>query len=173
MKEWAVHFRGWSSVQVIYKPHKNKFYKTVWFMWIIISVYVAGCTMSSGRESVGDLIPPDMLQVFTEEGQGGRSKRGKRRAASFSRAFKWLKRQRRKNRRRATEMRGDLLATGSPVELPKSTPNTGNTLPTCTPNSSVCLYICLSFFRISWCMGFCLLLGLFISFLLGRLLCTC
>ncbi|XP_051773751.1 uncharacterized protein KIAA1522 homolog [Ctenopharyngodon idella] len=81
--------------------------------------------MSSGRESVGDLIPPDMLQVFTEEGQGGRSKRGKRRAASFSRAFKWLKRQRRKNRRRATEMRGDLLATGSPVELPKSTLNTG------------------------------------------------
>ncbi|XP_067242719.1 NHS-like protein 3 [Chanodichthys erythropterus] len=81
--------------------------------------------MSSGRESVGDLIPPDMLQVFTQDGQGGRGKRGKRRAASFSRAFKWLKRQRRKNRRRATEMRGDLLATGSPVELPPSTLNTG------------------------------------------------
>lgn len=97
--------------------------------------------MSSGRESVGDLIPPDMLQVFTEEGQGGRGKRGKRRAASFSRAFKWLKRQRRKNRRRTTEMRGGLLATGSPVELPQSTLNTGNTLPTCTPNNGVSLYM--------------------------------
>lgn len=105
--------------------------------------------MSSGCESVGDLIPPDMLQVFTEEGQGGRGKRGKRRAASFSRAFKWLKRQRRKNRRRAAEMRGDLLATGSPVELPQSTLNTGNTLPTCTPSNSVFLYICLSFFKVS------------------------
>lgn len=97
--------------------------------------------MSSGRESVGDLIPPDMLQVFTEDGQGGRGKRGKRRAASFSRAFKWLKRQRRKNRRRATEMRGDLLATGSPVELPQSTLNTGNTLPTYVLLTTVFLYI--------------------------------
>ncbi|XP_016407589.1 uncharacterized protein KIAA1522-like [Sinocyclocheilus rhinocerous] len=77
--------------------------------------------MSSGRESVGDLIPPDMLQVFHEEWQGGRGKRGRRRAGSFSRAFKWLKSQRRKTRRRATEIHGDLLATGSPVELPKST----------------------------------------------------
>uniref|UniRef100_A0A9J7Z0Z2 Uncharacterized protein n=1 Tax=Cyprinus carpio carpio TaxID=630221 RepID=A0A9J7Z0Z2_CYPCA len=76
--------------------------------------------MSSGRESVGDLIPPDMLQVFSQDQQGGRGKRGRRRAASFRRAFKWLKRQRRKTRRRATEMHGDLLATGSPVELPKS-----------------------------------------------------
>lgn len=97
--------------------------------------------MSSGRESVGDLIPPDMLQVFTEEGQGGRGKRSKRRTASFTRAFKWLKRQRRKNRRRATEMRGDLLATGSPVELPKSTLNTGNTSPPCSPNNKVSSYM--------------------------------
>ncbi|XP_067277881.1 NHS-like protein 3 [Pseudorasbora parva] len=81
--------------------------------------------MSSGRDSVGDLIPPDLLQVFTEERQGGRGKRGRRRIGSFSRAFKWLKSQRRKSRRRATELRGDLLATGSPVELPQSTPKTG------------------------------------------------
>ncbi|XP_026079403.1 uncharacterized protein KIAA1522 [Carassius auratus] len=81
--------------------------------------------MSSGRESVGDLIPPDMLQVFSEDRQGGRGKRGRRRAASFRRAFKWLKRQRRKTRRHATEKHGDLLATGSPVELPKSSLVTG------------------------------------------------
>ncbi|XP_016090829.1 uncharacterized protein KIAA1522-like [Sinocyclocheilus grahami] len=81
--------------------------------------------MSSGRESVGDLIPPDMLQVFHEEWQGGRGKRGRRRAGSFSRAFKWLKSQRRKTHRRTTEIHGDLLATGSPVELPKSTLITG------------------------------------------------
>ncbi|XP_073689886.1 uncharacterized protein [Garra rufa] len=77
--------------------------------------------MSSGRESVGDLIPPDMLQVFSEERQGGRGKRGRRRAASISRAFKWLKRQRRKTRRHATQMHGDLLDAGSPVELPQTT----------------------------------------------------
>ncbi|XP_016364199.1 uncharacterized protein KIAA1522 homolog isoform X2 [Sinocyclocheilus rhinocerous] len=81
--------------------------------------------MSSGRESVGDLIPPDMLQVFSEDRQGKRGKRGRRRAGSFRRAFKWLKRQRRKTRRRATEIHGDLLATGSPVELPKSSLVTG------------------------------------------------
>lgn len=83
--------------------------------------------MSSGRDSVGDLIPPDMLQVFSEDRQGGRGKRGRRRAGSFSRAFKWLKSQRRKTRRRAAEIRGDLLAAGSPVELPQSTLVTGNT----------------------------------------------
>ncbi|XP_051946273.1 uncharacterized protein KIAA1522 homolog [Xyrauchen texanus] len=81
--------------------------------------------MSSGRESVGDLVPPDMLQVFTER-QGGRGKRGRRRAGSFSRAFKWLKSQRRKTRRHTSVKRGDLLAHGSPVELPKSTLNTGH-----------------------------------------------
>ncbi|XP_052007086.1 uncharacterized protein KIAA1522 [Xyrauchen texanus] len=83
------------------------------------------CVMSSGRESVGDLIPPDMLQVFNER-QGGRGKHGRRRAGSFSRAFKWLKRQRRKTRRHATDIHGDLLAPGSPIELPKSTLNTGH-----------------------------------------------
>lgn len=93
--------------------------------------------MSSGSDSVGDLIPSDMLQVFSEERQGGRGKRGRRRIGSFSRAFRWLKSQRRKSRRRATEIRGDLLATGSPVELPPSTLKTGNTLPPCTPNNSV------------------------------------
>ncbi|XP_043111558.1 uncharacterized protein KIAA1522 homolog [Puntigrus tetrazona] len=82
--------------------------------------------MSSGRESIGDLIPPDMLQVFSEDRQGGRSKRGRRRPGSFSRAFRWFKGQRRKTRRRATEIHGDLLATGSPVELPKSTLITGS-----------------------------------------------
>ncbi|XP_056326435.1 uncharacterized protein KIAA1522 homolog [Danio aesculapii] len=81
--------------------------------------------MSSGRESVGDLIPLDMLQVFSEERQHGRGKRGGRRAASFRRAFKWFKSQRRKTRRHATEKHGDLLATGSPVELPPSTLKTG------------------------------------------------
>ncbi|KAK2896938.1 hypothetical protein Q8A67_011426 [Cirrhinus molitorella] len=81
--------------------------------------------MSSGRESVGDLIPPDMLQVFSDERQGGRGKRGRRRAASISRAFKWLKSQRRKTRRHATQIHGDLLAAGSPVELPKSALITG------------------------------------------------
>nr|XP_689554.6 uncharacterized protein KIAA1522 [Danio rerio] len=81
--------------------------------------------MSSGRESIGDLIPLDMLQVFSEERQHGRGKRGGRRAASFRRAFKWFKSQRRKTRRRATEKHGDLLATGSPVELPPATLNTG------------------------------------------------
>ncbi|XP_026133914.1 uncharacterized protein KIAA1522 homolog isoform X1 [Carassius auratus] len=83
------------------------------------------CAMSSGRESVGDLIPPDMLQVFNEEWQGGRGKRGRRKAGSFSRAFKWLKSQRRKTRQRGTEIHGDLLIAGSPVELPKSTLTTG------------------------------------------------
>ncbi|XP_077092660.1 uncharacterized protein LOC143744852 isoform X3 [Siphateles boraxobius] len=81
--------------------------------------------MSSGSDSVGDLIPSDMLQVFSEERQGGRGKRGRRRIGSFSRAFRWLKSQRRKSRRRATEIRGDLLAIGSPVELPQSTLKTG------------------------------------------------
>ncbi|XP_056110959.1 uncharacterized protein KIAA1522 homolog isoform X2 [Rhinichthys klamathensis goyatoka] len=81
--------------------------------------------MSSGSDSVGDLIPSDMLQVFSEERQGGRGKRGRRRIGSFSRAFRWLKSQRRKSRRHATEMRGDLLAIGSPVELPQSTLKTG------------------------------------------------
>lgn len=95
--------------------------------------------MSSGRESVGDLIPPDMLQVFSEDRQGGRGKRGRRRAASISRAFKWLKRQRRKTRRRATEIDGGLLATGSPVELPQSALIAGNTFDV--------LFGCLSFFR--------------------------
>ncbi|XP_051503287.1 uncharacterized protein KIAA1522-like [Myxocyprinus asiaticus] len=83
------------------------------------------CVMSSGRGSVGDLIPPDVLQVFNER-QGGRGKHGRRRAGSFSRAFKWLKRQRRKTRRHTTDIRGDLLAPGSPIELPKSTLNTGH-----------------------------------------------
>ncbi|XP_059373193.1 uncharacterized protein KIAA1522-like [Carassius carassius] len=82
--------------------------------------------MSSGRESVGDLIPPDMLQVFNEEWQGSRGKRGRRKAGSFSRAFKWLKSQRRKTRQRGTEIHGDLLIAGSPVELPKSTLATGH-----------------------------------------------
>ncbi|XP_073729548.1 uncharacterized protein [Misgurnus anguillicaudatus] len=82
--------------------------------------------MSSGRESVGDLIPPDMLQVFNEERQGGRGKRARRRAGSLSRAFKWLKRQRRKARRNASELQGDLLDQGSPVELPPITLNTDN-----------------------------------------------
>lgn len=103
--------------------------------------------MSSGRESVGDLIPPDMLQVFSQDQQGGRGKRGRRRAASFRRAFKWLKRQRRKTRRRATEMHGDLLATGSPVELPKSSLVTGNTfaimffLDVCRSSKDVCVFV--------------------------------
>ncbi|TRY93370.1 hypothetical protein DNTS_032863, partial [Danionella cerebrum] len=79
---------------------------------------MSGCVMSSDRESVGDLIPPDMLQVFSEGSQHGRGKRANRRAASFRRAFKWFKRQRRKTRRKAGELHGDLLATGSPVELP-------------------------------------------------------
>ncbi|KAK7148325.1 hypothetical protein R3I93_012597 [Phoxinus phoxinus] len=80
--------------------------------------------MSSGSDSVGDLIPSDMLQVFSEERQGGRGKRGRRRIG-FSRAFRWLKSQRRKSRRHATEIRGDLLAIGSPVELPQSTLKSG------------------------------------------------
>ncbi len=113
--------------------------------------------MSSGRESVGDLIPPDMLQVFSEDRQGGRGKRGRRRAG-FSRAFKWLKSQRRKNRRRAAEIRGDLLAAGSPVELPQSTLVTGNTF---------AIMYSLGVHRSSDDVGFLLVVGLFFfSFLL-------
>ncbi|KAA0718169.1 hypothetical protein E1301_Tti001237 [Triplophysa tibetana] len=82
--------------------------------------------MSSGRESVGDLIPPDMLQVFFEERQGGRGKRGRKRTASFSRAFKWLKRQRRKARKNNLEIRGGLLDPGSPLVLPPAILNTEN-----------------------------------------------
>ncbi|KAI7805790.1 uncharacterized protein KIAA1522 [Triplophysa rosa] len=82
--------------------------------------------MSSGRESVGDLIPPDMLQVFFEERQGGRGKRGRKRRGSFSRAFKWLKRQRRKARKNTLEIRGGLLDPGSPLALPPATLNPEN-----------------------------------------------
>ncbi|XP_049337025.1 uncharacterized protein KIAA1522 homolog isoform X1 [Astyanax mexicanus] len=79
--------------------------------------------MSSSRESVGDLIPQDLLEVFSKEHQGRKGKRNRRRG-SISRAFSWLKGRRKKTLRANKEMHIDLLAPGTPVPIPLLTHNT-------------------------------------------------
>ncbi|XP_027022637.2 uncharacterized protein KIAA1522 [Tachysurus fulvidraco] len=77
--------------------------------------------MSSGRESVGDLIPQDMLEVFAQERQSKRGKRSRRRN-TFGRAFSWLKGRRRKNLRQNKDINISLLTPGLLVPiLPPST----------------------------------------------------
>ncbi|KAF5890667.1 uncharacterized protein DAT39_019631 [Clarias magur] len=73
--------------------------------------------MSSGRESVGDLIPKDMLEVFTQERQSKRGKRSRKRH-SIGRAFSWFKGRRRKNFRPNKDINIDLLTPGLPVPIP-------------------------------------------------------
>ncbi|XP_053358002.1 uncharacterized protein KIAA1522 homolog [Clarias gariepinus] len=73
--------------------------------------------MSSGRESVGDLIPKDMLEVFAQERQSKRGKRSRKRH-SIGRAFSWFKGRRRKNFRPNKDINIDLLTPGLPVPLP-------------------------------------------------------
>lgn len=80
--------------------------------------------MSSGRESVGDLIPQDVLEVFTHERQSRRGKRSRRRT-TIGRAFSWLKGRRRKALRPKRDENIDLLTPGSPVLIPLPSSNTG------------------------------------------------
>ncbi|XP_076829998.1 uncharacterized protein LOC143475985 isoform X2 [Brachyhypopomus gauderio] len=72
--------------------------------------------MSSGRDSVGDLVPQDVLEVFFQEHHTHKGKR--RRRSSISRAFNWLKGRRRKSHRSSKEAYKDLLTPGTPVPLP-------------------------------------------------------
>ncbi|XP_062851748.1 NHS-like protein 3 isoform X2 [Trichomycterus rosablanca] len=78
--------------------------------------------MSSGQESMGDLIPPDMLEIFAQERQSKRGKRTRRRG-SISKAFTWFKIRRRKTQRLNKEVHIELLTPGSPVEIPLPPPN--------------------------------------------------
>ncbi|KAK1791311.1 hypothetical protein P4O66_013325, partial [Electrophorus voltai] len=80
--------------------------------WLLIS----GGLMSGGRESVGDLVPQDVLEVLSQEHQTRTGKR--RRRGSFSRAFNWLKGRRRKSHRSSKDAYKDLLTPGTPVPLP-------------------------------------------------------
>lgn len=80
--------------------------------------------MSSGRESVGDLIPQDVLEVFAQERQSRRGKRSRRRN-TFGRAFSWLKGRRRKTPRQNKDINIELLTPGLPVSIPLPSTNTG------------------------------------------------
>ncbi|MCI4376911.1 hypothetical protein PGIGA_G00193900 [Pangasianodon gigas] len=79
--------------------------------------------MSSGRESVGDLIPQDVLEVFANERQSRRGKRSRRRN-TIGRAFSWLKGRRRKTLRPNKDINIDLLTPGLPVPIPLPSTNT-------------------------------------------------
>ncbi|XP_066535995.1 NHS-like protein 3 [Hoplias malabaricus] len=80
--------------------------------------------MSSNRESIGDLIPHDVLEVFSQERQGKKGKRSRRRS-SIRRAFSWIKGKRRKTHRANKDLHIDLLTPGTPVPIPLPTPHTG------------------------------------------------
>lgn len=80
--------------------------------------------MSSGRESVGDLIPQDMLEVFAQERQSKRGKRSRRRN-TIGRAFSWLKGRRRKNLRQNKDININLLTPGLLVPILLPSTNTG------------------------------------------------
>lgn len=80
--------------------------------------------MSSGRESVGDLIPQDVLEVFAQERQSRRGKRSRRRN-TIGRAFSWLKGRRRKTLRQNKDLNIDLLSPGLPVPILLPSANTG------------------------------------------------
>ncbi|KAK3554830.1 hypothetical protein QTP70_034848, partial [Hemibagrus guttatus] len=88
----------------------------------------AGGVMSSGRESVGDLIPQDVLEVFAQERQSRRGKRSRRRN-TIGRAFSWLKARRRKTLRQNRDINIDLLSPGLhvPIPLPSTSTVVGET----------------------------------------------
>ncbi|KAF4089851.1 hypothetical protein AMELA_G00043020 [Ameiurus melas] len=83
--------------------------------------------MSSGRESVGDLIPQDLLEVFAQERQSKRGRRSRRRNRII-RAFSWfnLKGRRRKNLSQNKDINIDILTPGLPVPIPLPSTNTAS-----------------------------------------------
>ncbi|XP_017318845.1 uncharacterized protein KIAA1522 homolog [Ictalurus punctatus] len=83
--------------------------------------------MSSGRESVGDLIPQDLLEVFAQERQSKRGRRSRRRNRII-RAFSWfnLKGRRRKNLCQNKDINIDILTPGLPVPIPQPSTNTAS-----------------------------------------------
>ncbi|KAI5108352.1 hypothetical protein C0J45_1946, partial [Silurus meridionalis] len=78
--------------------------------------------MSSGRESVGDLVPRDVMEVFNQERQSRRGKRSRRRN-TIGRAFSWFKSRRRKTHR-LNKDNIDLLTPGLPVPISLPSTNT-------------------------------------------------
>ncbi|XP_063040653.1 uncharacterized protein LOC134435534 [Engraulis encrasicolus] len=83
---------------------------------------MSGREKDGERDQIGNLVPPDVVEVLALDRHGGKGKRRKKRGGSLRRAFSWLRRGKRAKSAYASRHGNDLLSPETPVPLPQPNP---------------------------------------------------